>query len=96
MGELRLISAECAKEHLVQDYAYAAAEIIDAVPTIDLEELPIVQELRRKLAEREPKHGHWIKFSRCDKCSCCGYETSRSEYGGNYCKMCGAEMSEEV
>lgn len=79
----------------MQELCKTVKAVAESATTIDPETLPIVKELRGKLAECETKHGHWIRFSRCDKCSCCGYETAKSEDGGNYCKMCGAKMDEE-
>lgn len=65
MSEQRLIGAEQAKETLEHDYAYAAAELLDEVPTIDPETLPIVQELREKLERYETaeQEGRLVEFS---------------------------------
>ena len=40
--------------------------------------------------------GKWLQFARLDKCSKCGYETGRSEYGNNFCPACGRAMTDEA
>lgn len=66
--ETRLIDANAAKEELELDYAYAAAKLIDNVPTIDPETLPIVRELREKLAryEKAEKEGRMMIIPKND------------------------------
>ncbi len=82
-------------------------QIINDQSTIDPETLPIVKELRAKLAECEPKHGHWIAcedfWGNTDpwKCSCCGcnctcIEGTPSDNNMKYCPECGAKMDKEV
>lgn len=109
MSEQKLISAEQAKETLEHDYAYAAAKLLDEVPTINPETLPIVQELRAKLAECEPVvHAHWIdekpawemvdgwpkQIPQKKRCSRC--EKTNKNYAPPYCPHCGAKMDEDT
>ncbi len=105
MSKQRLIDADVLNEQFEKlkegvsliDVVFldGAMSVVDNSPTIDPETLPIVQELRRKLAECEPKHGYWIphkKDSGC--CSFCGYIHPRMTYHiTRFCEQCGAKMN---
>lgn len=87
MAEKEYIEREEAKNALALDYAYAAAELLDTVPTADVQEV---------------RYGKWIvskrktRFSPNEtKCSLCGYSyfTDNSYY--NFCPHCGAKMDKE-
>lgn len=41
---------------------------------------------------RENVRGRWIKLSRCDKCSVCGWETGRYGSVSKFCPDCGAQL----
>lgn len=43
---------------------------------------------------RENARGKWIRGSRSDRCSVCGYETGRYAEGLNFCPNCGADVRE--
>lgn len=85
------IEREMAKEFLAQDYAYAAAELLDYVPTADVAEV---------------RHGEWI-YHECVSsydgaisgysCSLCGafvdeeiFESDK--FHDEFCGHCGADM----
>ena len=85
------IEREAAKKVLADDYAYAAAKLLDTVPAED------VQEVRHGKWETPTKpfpYYHW-------KCSICGCEEySQVDRNGkyremNYCPNCGAKMDKE-
>lgn len=85
MAEKEYIEREEAKKVLAFDYAYAAAKLLDAVPTADVTEV---------------RHGKWIKYKHSKfgnelKCSFCDYSyfTDNTEY--NFCPNCGAKMDKE-
>lgn len=88
------IERETAKKVLADDYAYAAADLLDTVPTADVAEV---------------KHGKWVKnqediywgnhFIRRN-CSICGgapiYQEGLGAYKLTpYCPYCGAKMDKE-
>lgn len=118
MNEQRLIDVAnidmaemnyCAESpHDFENACQAAQDFIDAQPTIDPETLPIVKELRAKLAECEPKHGHWKFEFETPYCSECGknpedffhtegYDTvcMRWDTPPYCCPNCGAKMDEK-
>jgi hypothetical protein len=77
------IEREIAKKVLADDYAYAAAKLLDTVPTADVAEV---------------KHGKWIKVADlCGvevlKCSVCGTEHPRIATA--FCCDCNAKMDKE-
>ena len=86
MAEKEYIEREEAKKVLAFDYAYAAAKLLDTVPTAD------VTEIRR---------GKWYD-GRCtccgwempDRCSYYGYDDEPWERTP-YCPNCGAKMDKE-
>ena len=90
MAEKEYIEREAAKKILADDYAYAAAKLLDTVPTADVQEV---------------RHGKWI-YEDSDigwadyKCSTCG-ECYVLEAGTpqedkyNFCPHCGAKMDKE-
>lgn len=78
------IEREAAKQFLAQDYAYAAAKLLDYIPAADVAEV---------------RHGKYIQASKTAqiglKCSICGARIKYSEhFNGNhhYCYKCGAKM----
>lgn len=87
------IEREAAIKELVDDYAYAAADLIEKIPTA------YVQEVRH--GKWLPKHyeGGLIGGTNVDECSECGYERLirdlkyRTVY--NFCPDCGAKMDKE-
>ena len=78
------IDREAAKKLLVQDYAYAAANLLDYLVAADVEEV---------------KHGRWNKVSwwqhqnryECNECSLCGCRV-KPKFTYNFCPNCGAKM----
>lgn len=76
---MRLIDADALKASLIHDYAYAAAEMVDKAPTIEVE--PVI-------------HGRWEEHKRPTEhlvCSaCCRKNFMRVK--SNYCPNCGARM----
>ena len=84
MAEKEYREREAAKKVLADDYAYAAAKLLDTVPTADVQEV---------------RHGKWIYVDGVldwanYKCSKCGYI---QKFGDdtcfyNYCPNCGAKM----
>lgn len=90
MAEKEYIEREVAKKVLADDYAYAAAKLLDTVPTANVQEV---------------RHGKWI-YEDSDigwadyKCSACGEcfvleagTPQENEY--NFCPNCGAKMDKE-
>ncbi len=86
-----------------QDLCKAVAAVAKNAPTIDPETLPIVRELRAKLAECEPVvHAHWewvadlerpgIRTLSCSHCR--GKRWAHEEH--KYCPHCGAKMDEDT
>ena len=83
------IEREAAKQFLAQDYAYAAAKLLDYIPAADVAEV---------------RHGEWVKketHSVCSECGnnviswsgeCGGYERERGISLMHYCPHCGAKM----
>ena len=81
------IEREKAKQRLVHDYAYAAANILDEIPAADVVEVV---------------HGEWLetKYPDVYQCSECYYEwyvtgiCRKTPIDNNafYCPCCGAEM----
>ena len=80
MAEKVYIEREAAKKVLADDYAYAAAKLLDTVPTEDVQEV---------------RHGKWIKSKNERKCSLCGYFYFTNTKSFNYCPNCGAKMDKE-
>ncbi len=80
---------------------FAVKKIIN-LPTIDPETLPIVRELRAKLAECEPVHAHWeideYGEFRCSNCK--GYASMdilrMHSVKDKFCRNCGAKMDEKA
>lgn len=86
-----------------QDIVVSMMMEIEEAPAIDPETLPIVQELRRKLAECKPVPAHWkyedggsFGFREDEwECSNCGrkvgdgYSIPKTT---KFCPFCGAEM----
>ena len=79
------IELEVAKKILADDYAYAAAKLLDTVPIADVQEV---------------RHGKWL-YEDSDigwtdyKCSACGNIIStvaQDEDLYSYCPYCGAKM----
>ena len=79
------IELEVAKKILADDYAYAAAKLLDRVPIADVQEV---------------RHGKWL-YEDSDigwtdyKCSACGNIIStvaQDEDLYSYCPYCGAKM----
>ena len=88
MAEKEYIEREVAKKVLADDYAYAAAKLLDTVPTAD------VQEVRH--CSWKPCFEDWRKQIVGDECSACGFQyygTNIRNY--NYCPGCGAKMDKE-
>ena len=88
MAEREYIELEVAKKILAGDYAYAAAKLLDTVPTADVQEV---------------RHGKWL-YEDSDigwtdyKCSACGNIIStvaQDEDLYSYCPYCGAKMDKE-
>lgn len=86
MAEKEYIERAAAKKVLADDYAYAAAKLLDTVPTADVQDV---------------RHGKWEKQQNGkEKCSECGCGVvfqivyGRWEYE-NYCPHCGAKMDKE-
>ena len=79
------IEREKAKQYLADEYAYAAAEVIDRIPAADVVEVV---------------HGYWketITHNGCTwdsdcVCSVCG---KSGHPCNNYCSECGAKMDGE-
>lgn len=61
---MRLIDADLLKRELVQDYAYAAASMVDAQPTVDA--VPVV---RCKDCEYSAKYNSALDFVYCNNIS---------------------------
>lgn len=91
-AETEYIDREKAKRTLVQDYAYAAASLLDEVPKADV--APV-------------RHGRWICIRKGYgeyECSVChGEDSDCSDYYGthvvteqDFCPHCGASMDLEV
>ena len=76
MAEKEYIERAAAKKVLADDYAYAAAKLLDTVPTADVQEV---------------RHGDWIKSKNERKCSLCGYFYFTNTKSFNYCPNCGAK-----
>lgn len=79
------IERAAAKRHLIQDYAYAAAELLDEIEAADV--APVV-------------HGRWIYGEDIDiQCSVCGADAlTEGDYRqvkSRYCPNCGAKMDLE-
>ena len=88
MAEKEYIEREATKKVLADDYAYAAAKLLDTVPTADVQEV---------------RHGKWL-YEDSDigwtdyKCSACGNIIStvaQDEDLYSYCPYCGAKMDKE-
>ncbi len=71
------IERETAKKILADDYAYAAAKLLDIVPTADVAEV---------------KHGKWIKDRNCYTCSKCGFYYFANNSKPKYCHYCGQAL----
>lgn len=79
----KYIDRDEAKRHLCQDYAYAAAELLDELPPADV--APVV-------------HGEWIQGGyacgetewKCSNCGATEWRTSCNRM--KYCMFCGAKM----
>lgn len=76
------IDKEKAKKVLIDDYAYAAAELLDEVPLSDVEEV---------------KHSKWKKIQNYALCSNCKHEVNwgSKDFLSPYCPQCGAKMDKE-
>lgn len=85
---MRLIDADVASRWMEQNEAYMDAEILRAIPTVDV--VPVV-------------HGRWDDSGRYTfpsgaaavRCTNCGCALTESEYhlnNWNYCPVCGAKM----
>ena len=88
MAEKEYIEREVAKKILANDYAYAAAKLLDTVPTEDVQEV---------------RHGKWL-YEDSDigwtdyKCSDCGNIISTVDQDEDLyscCPYCGAKMDKE-
>lgn len=80
-AETEYIDREKAKRTLVQDYAYAAASLLDEVPKADV--APVV-------------HGRWILVDtekRTGVCSNCNRQ-DRIDHLATHCRFCGARMDD--
>lgn len=102
---MRLIDGDYAKEILVHDYSYEVGKmLLEEVPTIDPETLPIVQELRKELKTRDTWiYAQWgytdydgeLSYAECTncgkKCYTEGYFYDLNEVC-NFCPYCGANM----
>ena len=86
MAEKEYIEREAAKKVLADDYAYAAAKLLDTVPTAD------VQEVRHGKWERALNQKHSAKWSTRVACSICHKQGC---YKYNFCPNCGAKMDKE-
>jgi len=85
------IEREAAKRWLADDYAYAAADLLDKIPAADV--APVV-------------HGRWLElddfnFNTYYDCSACGesfcfIEGVPEENLYSYCPNCGAKMDLEA
>ena len=82
----KYIESEMAKKILADDYAYAAAKLLDTVPTADVQEV---------------RHGKWLPTSHPDqkRCSVCDVISFIALYPciykADYCPQCGAKMDKE-
>ena len=81
------IDEEKAYEILNEDYAYAAAKLLDEVPIADVAEV---------------RHGEWIdkgqeddSYENCYECSACHNWIFMVDEEYNYCPNCGAKMDKE-
>lgn len=83
MAEREYIEREVAKKILAEDYAYAAAKLLDTVPTAD------VQEVRHGKWERALNQKHSAKWSTRVTCSICHKQGFNRD---NYCPHCDAKM----
>ena len=64
---MRLIDADALKACLVQDYAYAAASMVDDAPTIDAVEVVRWGNCKHYVWEQEPCHGRVQRFCKLPK-----------------------------
>lgn len=79
------INREKAKRLLHIEYAYAAEQLLDEIPSEDV--APVV-------------HGRWLHtdlayhWTSLDECSVCGYHDEKRRHLGDYsyCPNCGAKM----
>ena len=88
MAEKEYIERGAAKKVLADDYAYAAAKLLDTVPAAD------VQEVRHGKWQYEASDIGWTDY----KCSACGNIISavaQDEDLYSYCPYCGAKMYKE-
>ncbi len=80
-NEKRLIDANALKEQFVQDYAYAAATMVDDAPTVDAVEVV---------------HGRWERVDESlFRCSACSEWILMQNDWYYYCPNCGAKMEGE-
>ena len=82
MAEKEYIERELAQKILADDYAYAAAKLLDTVPTADVQEV---------------KHGTWENTNtpnqlRCSNCEIIHFIVQYPHGEINYCPNCGARM----
>lgn len=76
---------------LVQDYAYAAADMVKKIPTEDV--APVVH--GRWVKEREIGN-HFMGSGTSFHCSVCGRKAGHNQVKAyHYCPRCGAKMEEE-
>lgn len=90
MGEY--INKEDTVRMLVQDYAYAAADMVKKIPTEDVE--PVAH--GRWVKEREIGN-HFMGSGTNFHCSVCGRKAGHNQVKAyHYCPRCGAKMEEEL
>ena len=84
MVEKEYIEREAAKKVLADDYAYAAAKLLDTVPAEDVQEV---------------RHGKWIEkpylLGTSNFCSLCGENYGMPHGKYKFCPNCGAKMDKE-
>lgn len=92
---MRLGDLDKLKQELISDYAYAAADIVDSQPTIELENLPVVKELREQL-EKVTAERDKIKQMAKETCEFCMSLTRRSGVlpGCEICPLNGLRKGE--